>query len=163
VLVVIVALYGITVGRRVNASRQRFSPREALAATWAAKWELSDPVAMIVLFASGVASLSRDGGLRGGLHDRDRLLHPPRPDAQHDLPRALLRGSAMIGAVLILLSCALGMTGYLIEAQIPDRLARIRAGADSLAAALPAWSLNGVLLVLGACWRCFRRSSSSRR
>ena len=80
VLVVIVALYGITVGRRVNASRQAFSPREALAATWEAKWELSIPLGMIVLFATGAASL-RDGGLRGHLHDRDRLLHPWRPDA----------------------------------------------------------------------------------
>ena len=154
VLVVIVALYGITVGRRVNASRQRFSPREALAATWEAKWELSIPLAMIALFASGVASLLETAAFAViytivivcFIH-RDLTL-------RHDLPRALLRGSAMIGAVLILLSCALGMTGYLIEAQIPDRLlASVQAQIHSPLLFLLV--LNGVLLVLGSVLEVF--------
>jgi C4-dicarboxylate transporter DctM subunit len=154
VLVVIVALYGITVGRRVSASRQAFSAREALAATWAAKWELSIPVAMIVLFTSGVASLLETAAFAAiytiviacFIH-RDLTI-------AHGLPRALLRGSAMIGAVLILLSCALGMTGYLIEAQIPDRLlASVQAHIHSPLLFLLA--LNGVLLVLGSVLEVF--------
>ena len=154
VLVVIVALYGITVGRRVNASRQSFSPREAIAATWEAKWELSIPLAMIVLFSTGVASLLETAAfaviytivivcfIHGDL------------TFGHGLPRALLRGSAMIGAVLILLSCALGMTGYLIEAQIPDRLlASVQAHIHSPLLFLLV--LNGVLLVLGSVLEVF--------
>jgi tripartite ATP-independent transporter DctM subunit len=154
VLVVIVALYGISVGRRVNASRQAFSLREARAATWEAKWELSIPLAMIVLFATGVASLLETAAfaviytiviacfIHGDLTFKDGL------------PRALLRGSAMIGAVLILLSCALGMTGYLIEAQIPDRLlASVQAHIHSPLLFLLV--LNGVLLVLGSVLEVF--------
>jgi tripartite ATP-independent transporter DctM subunit len=72
----------------------------------------------------------------------------------HGLPRALLRGSAMIGAVLILLSCALGMTGYLIEAQIPDRLlASVQAHIHSPLLFLLV--LNVVLLVLGSVLEVF--------
>ncbi len=154
VLVVIVALYGITVGRRVNASRQPFSPREAIAATWEAKWELSIPLAMIVLFTTGVASLLETAAFAAiytivivcFIH-RDLTIG-------HGLPRALLRGSTMIGAVLILLSCALGMTGYLIEAQIPDRLlASVQAHIHSPLLFLLV--LNGVLLVLGSVLEVF--------
>src|SRR6202023_3384407 len=57
-LVVLVALYGIRVGRRVDESRrQAFSWAEAGRAAWAAKWELLLPVFVIVLFASGLASM----------------------------------------------------------------------------------------------------------
>jgi tripartite ATP-independent transporter DctM subunit len=57
-LVVLVALYGIRVGRRVDArQRQAFSGAEAGRAAWAAKWELLLPVFVIVLFASGLASM----------------------------------------------------------------------------------------------------------
>jgi tripartite ATP-independent transporter DctM subunit len=154
ILVVIVALYGITVGRRVKASRQAFSAREALAATWDAKWELSIPVAMIALFTSGVASLLETAAFAviytivvACFIHRDLTIG-------HGLPRALLRGSAMIGAVLILLSCALGMTGYLIEAQIPDRLlASVQAHIHSPLLFLLV--LNVVLLVLGSVLEVF--------
>jgi TRAP-type C4-dicarboxylate transport system permease large subunit len=60
----------------------------------------------------------------------------------------------MIGAVLILLSCALGLTGYLIEAQIPDRLlASVQAHIHSPLLFLLV--LNGVLLVLGSVLEVF--------
>jgi tripartite ATP-independent transporter DctM subunit len=154
VLVVIVALYGITVGRRVNASRQAFSPREAIAATWDAKWELSIPLAMIVLFATGVASLLETAAFAAIYTIVIVCFIHKDLTVGHGLPRALLRGSAMIGAVLILLSCALGMTGYLIEAQIPDRLlASVQAHIQSPLLFLLV--LNGVLLVLGSVLEVF--------
>jgi TRAP-type C4-dicarboxylate transport system permease large subunit len=71
-------------------------------------------------------------------------LHPLR-----DLPRALASGATLVGAVLILLGVALGLTGYLVDAQIPDRLvdwaqAHIHSPNVFLLA------LNGILLVLGS-------------
>jgi len=154
VLVVIVALYGITVGRRVKASRQAFSPREAIAASWEAKWELSIPLAMIALFTTGVASLLETAAFAAVYTIVIVCFIHKDLSIGHGLPRALLRGSAMIGAVLILLSCALGMTGYLIEAQIPDRLlASVQAHIHSPLLFLLV--LNGVLLVLGSVLEVF--------
>ncbi len=154
VLVAIVALYGITVGRRVSASKQAFSLREAMAATWEAKWELSIPAAMILLFATGVASLLETAAF-AAIYTLVIVCFIHRDlSVTEGLPRALLRGSAMIGAVLILLSCALGLTGYLIEAQIPDLvLAAVQAHIRSPLLFLLA--LNGVLLVLGSVLEVF--------
>jgi TRAP-type C4-dicarboxylate transport system permease small subunit len=53
-LIVIVAVHGMWVGRRSNAPRQRFDAGEALRAGWAARWELSVPVLVVGLFASGL-------------------------------------------------------------------------------------------------------------
>ena len=46
-----------------------------------------------------------------------RDLHPWR-----DLPGVLLKGGVLVGAVLILLASAMGLTSYLVDAQIPDQL-----------------------------------------
>ena len=46
-----------------------------------------------------------------------RDLHPLR-----DLPRALVKSSVLAGSVLILLSAAMGITSYIVDAQIPDAL-----------------------------------------
>jgi tripartite ATP-independent transporter DctM subunit len=153
-LVAIVALYGAAVGRRVAASRQAFSLREAIAATWAAKWELSIPISMILLFATGVASLLETASF-AVIYTIVIVCFIHRDlSVRRGLPSALVRGSAMIGAVLILLACALGLTGYLIEAQIPDRmLAVVQAHIHSPLVFLLA--LNVVLLILGSVLEVF--------
>ncbi len=153
-LVVIVAAYGVAVGRRVSATRQAFSSREAIAAAWEAKWELSIPIAMIVMFATGLGSLLETAAFAVIYTIVIVCFIHKDLSVTRGLPRALLRGSAMIGAVLILLSCALGLTGYLIEAQIPDvMLAAVRAHIHSPLVFLLA--LNVVLLVLGSVLEAF--------
>jgi C4-dicarboxylate transporter DctM subunit len=122
VLLIIVAAYGISVGRRVQAQRQPFAWREVLAATWEAKWELSIPLVMALLFGTGLASLLETSAFACAytiviacfIH---RDLHPWR-----QLPQVLVKAAALVGAVLILLSCAMGLTSYLVDAQIPDQL-----------------------------------------
>jgi tripartite ATP-independent transporter DctM subunit len=65
------------------------------------------------------------------------------------LPGVLLKAAGLMGAVLILLSVAMGLTNYLIDAQIPDLiLAWVQAHIQSPAAFLLA--LNVFLLVVGS-------------
>lgn len=153
-LLALVVVYGITVGRKVQAVRQPFSPKEALAAAWGAKWELSIPVLMIVLFATGWASLLETSAaaclytiLIATVIHRD--LHPLR-----GLPPAIVKAGSMVGAVLILLACALGFTSYLVDAQVPDALlGSIQAHIQSPVVFLLV--LNVVLLVLGSVLEIF--------
>ncbi|MHB8838715.1 MAG: TRAP transporter large permease subunit, partial [Gemmatimonadaceae bacterium] len=56
-LVVLTAIYGIVVGRRVARARQEFSWREVGASAWHAKWELLLPVVIIALFVTGTATM----------------------------------------------------------------------------------------------------------
>lgn len=154
ILVLIVALYGIHVGRKVGSARQRFSWREVGAATWNAKWELSIPVVMVALFASGLASLLETAAFACAytviiacvVH---RDLHFTR-----ELPASLVRSAAMVGAVMILLACALGLTSYLVDAQIPDYLlGQVQTRIHSPTVFLLV--LNAVLLVLGSVLEIF--------
>jgi len=148
-LIVIVALYGIQVGRKVKSKHQPFSIREVLVAAWGAKWELSVPVLVIVLFSTGLATMVETAALAFAYAivvecfiTRD--IHPLRA-----LPGVLVKAGVLCGAVLILLSSALGLTGWLVDAQIPDALLRtVRAHISSPHVFLLV--LNGVLLVLGS-------------
>jgi tripartite ATP-independent transporter DctM subunit len=121
-MVGMVAAYAMYVGRNTDTVRQDFSVQEALAATWEAKWELGLPVFVIGLFVSGKASMVETAAaavvyavVAETLLLRD--LHPLR-----SLPPALLKAAVLTGSVLILLSAAMGITSYVVDAQIPDQL-----------------------------------------
>jgi tripartite ATP-independent transporter DctM subunit len=147
-MVMLVAVYGVWVGRRTTTARQAFSLRELAAATWQAKWELGLPLFVVALFASGVASTVETAAAAVAyaivtqcLITRD--LHPVR-----QLPRALLDACALMGAVLILLSVAMGLTSYMIDAQVAENLLTwAKAHIHSQVVFLLA--LNGLLLIVG--------------
>jgi tripartite ATP-independent transporter DctM subunit len=64
------------------------------------------------------------------------------------LPAALVKSSVLAGSVLILLSAAMGITSYIVDAQIPDTLVSwVRAHIESRVVFLLA--LNGLLIVVG--------------
>lgn len=121
-LIVIVALYGMSMGRRSQAPRQAFVLGEALQSGWDAKWELSVPFVVVVLFATGLTTMVEAAAVAFAYAivvecfiTRD--IHPFR-----DLPGVLVKASVLCGSVLILLSSALGLTSWLVDAQIPDLL-----------------------------------------
>jgi tripartite ATP-independent transporter DctM subunit len=148
-LILIVAGYGMAVGRKHISGRQAFSLREAAAAGWAARWELSVPVIVVGLFSTGLTTMVEAAAVAFGYAivvecfvTRD--IHPVR-----ELPGVLVKAAVLCGSVLILLSSALGLTSWLVDAQIPDLLlTTVKAHIHSQHLFLLA--LNVVLLVLGS-------------
>jgi C4-dicarboxylate transporter DctM subunit len=149
-LVVLVAAYGIHVGRRTEGrARQPFSWREVGRAAWLAKWELLLPVFVVALFASGLASMVETAAAACAYAVVVECLITRDISIRRQLPGVLVRAGALMGAVLILLSIAMGLTGYLVEAQIPDRLLGwVHLHIHSQVVFLLA--LNALLLVLGS-------------
>jgi tripartite ATP-independent transporter DctM subunit len=149
ILVVLVAGYGLLVGRRTQATTTPFAWRELGAAAWQAKWELSTPAVVVVLFATGLASLveaSAFACLYAVVVECfiTRDIHPVR-----ELPKVLLKAAALVGGVLLLLASAMGLTSYLVDAQVPDALlAWVQQTIGSPLVFLLA--LNLLLLVLGS-------------
>ena len=148
-LVLIVALYGMHIGRREKTPRQAFSAREALASLWSAKWELSVPALVVVLFATGLATMVEAAAVAFAYAIvvecfvmRD--IHPVR-----ELPGVLVKAGVLCGAVLILLASAMGLTSWLVDAQVPTALLTwVRTHIQSPYVFLLV--LNVVLLVLGS-------------
>jgi tripartite ATP-independent transporter DctM subunit len=148
-MVVLVAGYGIIVGIRSKAPRPRFQAAEAAKAVWGAKWDLGLPLLIIVSVASGFATIVESAALGAAYAIAVELfvyreVHPSR-----GLPRVLVHASTLVGSVVILLGVALGMTSYLVDADVPTTLltwvqSHIHSQWEFLLA------LNVLLLVLGS-------------
>ena len=148
-LIVLTAAYGIFVGRHVSRGRQPFTWREAAVATWQAKWELALPFVIIGLFASGFLTMLETAAAALAYAVIVECFITRDLHLFKTLPGVLLKAAGLMGAVLILLSIAMGLTNYLVDAQIPDQmLAWVQAHIHSQAMFLLA--LNVFLLVVGS-------------
>jgi C4-dicarboxylate transporter DctM subunit len=144
----LVAAYAVRVGSRVQTSRQAFSPRELGAALWGAKFELALPVVIVGLFASGRLSMVETAAAALALAVVAECVLLRDLDPVRALPVALEKSSVLTGSVLILLSAAMGITSYIVDAQIPAALvAWVRDHIHSQVVFLLA--LNVLLVVVG--------------
>lgn len=121
-MILVVAAYGMAVGHRHRVPRQPFHPGEAFRALWEAKWDLGLPVVVVVAVASGYATVVEAAalGCAYALMVEMAIFRTIHPWA--DLPRVLVRASTLVGSVVILLGVAIGLSAWLVDAEIPTRL-----------------------------------------
>jgi tripartite ATP-independent transporter DctM subunit len=147
-LVAMVAVYAVYNGWTLSASRSRFDAREALSAIIEAKWEVLLPIAVLYGIFSGYATLVEVAGLVA-LYTLvlEFVVHRDLKLGE-DLARILVEAAVMIGGIMIILATAMGLTNYLIYADVPTLAAEwVQAGIESPWVFLLA--LNGFLLVAG--------------
>jgi len=121
-LTTLVALWGVREGMRNPAPRPTFTWREAVAAAWAGKWELAVPVIVLgAMFVVGSTPVEASAVtalyaliVQTVVH-RDLSIGEP-------LIRVLVECLTIVGGVLLILSVAVGLTDYMIIAQVPTRL-----------------------------------------
>jgi C4-dicarboxylate transporter DctM subunit len=147
-MIAMVAAYAVRRGQTLGIPRQSFSGAEVAKATWEAKWELSLPVFVVGLFMTGRASMVETAALAFAYAIVVECFVTRDLHVFRSLPTALVKSSVLAGSVLILLSAAMGITSYIVDAQIPDTLvAWVRAHIESRWVFLLA--LNGLLIIVG--------------
>jgi tripartite ATP-independent transporter DctM subunit len=100
-----------------------WDPARVRAALAAAKWELSVPAVPIAALASGLATPVEAAALTAayvlvvvvGVH-RDLSF-------TRDVPRVMAECGLIIGGILLIMGVALGLTDYLVDAEVPGNLA----------------------------------------
>jgi C4-dicarboxylate transporter DctM subunit len=148
-MILMVAAYAIRTGIRSRVPRHAFSGREVVKATWEAKWELLLPFFVIGLFGSGRASMVETAAAALAYAIVVECFLTRDLHLWRSLPQALIKSSVLTGAVLILLSSAMGITSYIVDAQIPAQLTTlVKAHIHSPLVFLLA--LNALLLVVGS-------------
>jgi tripartite ATP-independent transporter DctM subunit len=154
VLILVVAAWAISVGIKAKAPRQPFDPKEARRALWKAKYDLFLPLIVLGALASGVATIVESAAI-GALYAilielivfRD--VHPRK-----EMPRVFVQAATLVGAVVVLMGVAYGLTSYLVDQQIPDALVEwVRTHIHSQWVFLLA--LNAILLVLGSVFEIY--------
>lgn len=147
-MVAAIACFAVCESIRSNMPRVRFNACEAISALWQAKWELLLPVVALTGIFGGWCTLVEAAALTvvyalvvetvitGDLHLR------------RDLPPLLMRCMCLIGGIFAILGVSMGLTSYLVDAEIPMRAATwVQAHIHSPLLFLLA--LNVFLLVVG--------------
>ena len=121
-LVLLVSLYGMYQGHKAGAPRQKLEWNEARAAMWEAKWDIVVPVVVMGSFLSGIATIVESAAIGAAYALVIELTVFRNMKPTKDLPAALLNAASLVGAVVVLLGVALGLTNYLVEAEVPTKL-----------------------------------------
>lgn len=148
-LLALVVVWGMREGIATRVPRPRFDAREALAAVNGAKWELAMPVFVLVAIFGGFATLVEGAALTALYAFATQTFVQRDLSLRRDVPRVLHDSVVLVGGVLIILGCAMGLSSWMVDAQVPARLVEwTRTHVHS--AALFLLALNLFLLVVGA-------------
>ena len=147
VMMMLLATWGV-LGQREKPGGQPFDRHQVWAAIWNAKWELGLPIVPIGALFSGFATPVESAALTAlyafivetTIHRDLRLAR--------DLPGVMTECGLLVGGILLILGVALGLTNYLVDAQVTARLIELVTSSIQ-----NPWlfllALNGVLLVVG--------------
>lgn len=98
-------------------------PGRIRAALAAAKWELSVPAVPIAALASGFATPVEASALTAiYVFFITTVVHRDL-GIRRDVPRVMAECGVIIGGILLIMGVALGLTDYLVDAEVPVRLA----------------------------------------
>ncbi len=134
-------------GRRRRVKPRRFQVREAAAALKGAVWELLIPVVALAAIFGGFCTLIEAAGLTA-LYALVVEIFIYRDIGWEALGHLLVKSGVLVGGVLIVLGMAMGLTSYLVDAQVP-----MHAAAWVQAHVHARWlfllGLNGALVLVG--------------
>ena len=122
-MVAAICAYGVIKGWRSGATRQRFDGREALSAVWQAKWEILVPVIALFGIFGGFSTLTEAAAVTVVyVFVVESVIHREL-GVLRDLPRVLVKSATLVGGVFVILGVAMGLTNYLVDAEIPAQAA----------------------------------------
>jgi tripartite ATP-independent transporter DctM subunit len=117
-LIIPICMACIWQGFKTGAGRAPFRLQEAAAAIWIAKWEVIMPLLVLVLIFGGLCTLVEASAVLvvyalivEALIYRDLSLQA--------IVTMLVKCAALVGGVMIILCVAMGLTSYLVDAQVP--------------------------------------------
>ncbi len=117
-LVVALSIYGLYQGRRDSVVRNRFSITGILSAMRGAAWEVPLPFVVLGGIYSGIITVMEAAALTA-LYALVVEVFIYRDIPLRRLPEIAAESMTLVGGILIILACALGLTNYLIDAEVP--------------------------------------------
>ncbi|MFA6316942.1 MAG: TRAP transporter large permease subunit [Elusimicrobiota bacterium] len=121
ILLGILAVYAVIVARAHRVPTIPFSGRTLAAAARACAWEIPLPLVIIGGIYSGSFTATEAASIMC-VYVLVVEVFVYRDIKLRDLPGVMARSQILVGAILMMLGCALGLTNYLIDAEVPARL-----------------------------------------
>ncbi len=119
VLVALTAWWAVRAGPKEASGRPAFNARQAWSALWAAKWELLLPGLALGVMFGGLASPVEAAAISALYAFLTQAVIHRDLSLVRDVPRVMTECGLLIGGVLLILGVAMGLTKFLIMADVP--------------------------------------------
>jgi tripartite ATP-independent transporter DctM subunit len=120
-LVVVLSIFGLWRGRRDGVVRERMSLRAIGSAIRGAAWEMPLPVMILGGIYSGIVTVTEAAAMTA-MYALIVEVFVYRDIPLRKLPGIVAESMMLVGGILIILACAMGLTNYLIDAEVPMQL-----------------------------------------
>ncbi|MCX7984116.1 MAG: TRAP transporter large permease subunit [Bacteroidetes bacterium] len=121
-LIAVLSLYSIIEGARTHVPRIPFNLSHALKSTREASWEIPIPFIIIGGIYSGLITATEAAAVTAVYVFFVEFFVYKDLSMKKDFPRIVRESMILVGAILSIIGVALGLTNYLIDAQVPQRL-----------------------------------------
>lgn len=148
-LIVVLALWSIKNGVGLVREKKKFSVKELVLSFKGCFWELLLPVGILVGIYGGITTATEASALAAFYILIVECFIYRDLNLFKDVPRVTIDSMSLVGGILLILCCAMGLTNYLIDEQVPMKvLAFMREYIDNKYTFL--LFLNIFLLVVGS-------------
>jgi tripartite ATP-independent transporter DctM subunit len=120
-LVLVLSIYGYWQGRKVGVPREKWSLRNILSALRTGGWEVPLPIIVLGGIYTGFITVMEAAALTAAYALLVEVVIY-RDVKIKQLPNIIAESMMLVGGILIILACALGLTNFLIDAEIPMQL-----------------------------------------
>jgi tripartite ATP-independent transporter DctM subunit len=122
VVVVVLSIYAGFVGMKTGFVKTPFVWKTAWQTLWAMKWEAAIPVVLLAGMGSGILRIHEASVFTAVYVLFVEVVIYRDINIKRDLPRVATESMTLVGAILIIMSCAIGFTAWMIQAEIPQRV-----------------------------------------
>lgn len=121
-LMVILGGYSVVMARASKEEPRRFSLKELGGALWEARYELPLPVFVLGGIYGGLVTATEASALSAFYALVINCFVTRDISPTKDLPKVIVESLTLVGAILLILCCALGLTNYLVDEEVPMKI-----------------------------------------
>jgi C4-dicarboxylate transporter DctM subunit len=121
-VVIVLSIYGASVGMKAGFTKIPFDPKVAWSTLWRSKWEIAILPLLLGGFGTGILRLHEAAVFTALYVLFIEVVIYRDIGIRKDLTRVVVESMTLVGAILTIMACAVGFTGWLIQAEVPTKL-----------------------------------------
>jgi len=118
-LLLAISLYAMKQGLRSSIKPAPFRLREACSAIWESKWEIALPIIVLISIFGGYTTLVEASAITAIYALITECFIYRDVKIRTGLIPSFIKSATLIGGIMVILSVAMGLTNYMVDAQIP--------------------------------------------
>jgi C4-dicarboxylate transporter DctM subunit len=122
VLMIILGSYAIYKAKDLPKKKHVMTIAEMKAAVWEARFEIPLPIFVLGGIYGGLLTATEAAALSAFYVLVANTLFTKDLSLTKDIPKVIVESLTLVGAILLILCCALGMTSYLVDEEIPMKI-----------------------------------------